>query len=176
MTQQAKTLTELEAADSIDLLPGEQILHVTGRHIVLLIQRMVGPLAIILSCITLVIYRSIGGTFISVQNGSGVGMDSFNRLLLLALGLVVGLFALVRWRLSKARGPQWTLVGLGLFILLWMFARTQGVSFFSINRLEARPFDLVNILLVGVVLLSLVYAIYVFFDWSNDELVLTNKR
>src|SRR4051812_34856573 len=80
------TASERDAVGDIDLAPGEQILLVTSRHWIVLIQRILVPFVCALICGLIAFYRAIGGTFLIDSAATAGEIDIVNTLL--AIGLV----------------------------------------------------------------------------------------
>lgn len=169
--------TELDAQRSIDFIEGEEEKHVTGRHWIVLVGRLLVPLVLILFCAGLAFYRSIGGTFLAVATNEPLGFDGVNMLLAGALALLALFYFYSALRQPKKRNQRQWALGVGMLLIALIYFRYRGGRIFSINPVaEWRLYDSVNIALLVFILLLLVYCVFIFINWANDQLILTNKR
>src|SRR5215212_7220011 len=166
---------------------GEQVLHRTTRHwIVLLIKGFV-PLLITLLAGALAFYRFIGGTFIraGVRRAGQFGPV---EIILVALIVVVlffwqrsaGMRAKDKKKKKSALGIDFLpelpyLFGVGLLGLM-LFFRLQGGEVFYIEPFSTSRNDIFNQLLLLFSFISLIVLAYIAIDWSNDFLILTPSR
>lgn len=67
--------------------------------------------------------------------------------------------------------PLAVLLGAGVLLVARLLSRSSDV----LGR-QAAPFDAVNLVLLLMALAALAVALYVYFDWRNDHLILSNKR
>lgn len=169
-------ITRRDAAAAIDLLEGEEILHVTGRHWILLIVNLIPSVSIMLIALGLVVYRGVGGQFISIEPTSVPVIDTANRVLLALLTSMAAFWLFLRYQFPKQAGVRQWVLGFSVALALLVAFRALGGQLFRIDPFAATPFDLINGLLILVALVSAVMGVYTFFNWSNDELVLTNQR
>lgn len=171
-------LLQLDAEEAIDLGPGEQILHVIGRHWVVLLGRLILPVLGVLAFGGLALYRGIGGTFLVTDAGAPVGLDPFNWLLVgLTVAVILIWFALfVRGR--KTARTRNILVGVGIFIVVLIWYRYNGGRIFYIDggSYSGQQTDVFNIVLILAAVISGIFVLFTFYDWLNDELILTNQR
>ena len=162
----------------LELDEGEEVLYIGRRHWIELVQN--GFVFIVIGLITglLAIYRGVGGMFIVPSVGEG-GLDFTNTIFLALIGV---LFLL--WRRGVQRRKEnrnrlntsvFYLAAIGTLALLLVF-RWEGGRLLYIDPLEARPFDLINLGLVAVTVLMAGLMFYLYFDWVDDYLVLTNTR
>ncbi|MCG8351479.1 MAG: PH domain-containing protein [Chloroflexales bacterium] len=176
-------LRDIFLAD-IELTEGEEILHVTARHWLVLFGKLVLPFIVMVFFGVLAFYRGIGGSFLVIDGGSfqevevffTQEMDIINRFIVGTIGLMFLLFAYSQWRAPGQQRYRQILLIIGSILALLLYFRLQGGQVFYIDPLEARPFDLINLVLIAIVIGGLLRIIYLFVDWANDQLVLTNKR
>ncbi|NTU84166.1 MAG: PH domain-containing protein [Chloroflexales bacterium] len=169
---------ELDAESSVELGSQEQIIHVTGRHYVVLLGRLVIPVLLLLLFGFLAFYRSIGGGFLVTETGAPTGFDPINVLL---VGLMIALA--LAWTILWMRGKKTSrvrniMVVAGLTIGLLAYFRYNGGRVFFIDQtmFGGQGSDLLNWLLIGLTAASLIAIIFIFYDWLNDELIVTNQR
>jgi hypothetical protein len=172
-----KLLTE-DANEAIDLGEGEEILHVTGRHWILLLRRLILPLLGIAFFGGMALYRAAGGGFLVRSSLDRPGFDLLNLVL---AGIVLTLMALwlILWvRQSKDRRPQFALLLVGAVLVGLIYYRYNGGRLFYIDPglFADQTFDLLNIALITMAVVALFFVFFNFYDWLNDELILTNKR
>jgi hypothetical protein len=169
---------ELDAASAIDLDTNEQILHVTGRHLIVLLGRLVAPVLSLLFFGGMALYRGTGGGFIVTDTGLGPGFDLINWLL-----VVVGAALALIWLALLVRGQptrQARLI-LGIVIavlgLLIYFRSTGGRLFYHDAQMFAgQALDGLNLVLLLLTAASIGSLLFIGYDWLNDELILTNQR
>lgn len=162
----------------LELDEGEKILYIGRRHWIELVQN--GFVFIVIGLITglLAIYRGIGGMFI-VPGVGEAGLDFTNTALLVLIGALVLFWQRGIQRRKENRNLLNTgvfyLIAIGTLGLLLVF-RWEGGRVLYIDPLEAHPFDLPNLILVAVTLLMIGLMFYLYIDWVDDYLVLTNTR
>ncbi len=178
MVNWLRRMLHLDAAEAIDLGPDEQILHVIGRHWVVLLGRLVPPLLSILIFGGLALYRALGGVFLATDSGAPVGIDLINALLIaVTVGLILLWFALFV-RGKKARRPRNIVVGVGAAVLLLIWFRYNGGRVFYVDalRYSDQQSDTLNVVLMLLAVISGIFVLFTFYDWLNDELILTTQR
>lgn len=171
-------LLHLDAQEAIDLGPGEEILYVIGRHWVVLLTRMIIPVLGILAFGGLALYRGVGGSFLVAESGAAIGVDLFNLLLLLLVGAITLIWFALYVRGKKTRRTRNILIGVGAAILLLVWFRYNGGRVFYIDPViySGQETDTLNLVLITIAVISGVFMLFVFYDWLNDELILTNQR
>ncbi|WP_129626845.1 PH domain-containing protein [Candidatus Oscillochloris fontis] len=180
-----KDLLLEDASEALDLGEGEHILHVTGRHWIVLLSRLIGPVLGIAFFAGLAFYRSIGGGFLVTDAGEPVGLDFFNWLLISIEALLLLLWTTLWVRTSgnaKAKKEDLRtrniILGAGGVLLLLIYYRYNGGRLFYVDSamFVRQTFDFINIVLYIFTGLSLLFTFFTTYDWLNDELILTNKR
>jgi hypothetical protein len=178
MVKWIRGLLLLDAEEAVELGPGEEILYVIGRHWVVLLGRLVLPVLGILFFGGVAFYRAVGGTFLVAESGAPVGLDLFNWVLvtlIVAIG-VVWLALFVRGKkTSRTRSILLGVAG-GLLLLTWF--RFNGGRIFYIDAVaySGQQTDVLNIALILFGVISAIFVLFTFYDWLNDELILTNQR
>ncbi|PDV97085.1 hypothetical protein [Candidatus Chloroploca asiatica] len=168
----------LDAESAIDLGETEEILHVTGRHYIVLIGRLIPPLFSLIFFGGLALYRALGGQFLASQVDDRGSIDAFNWLLLILMLLLGFIWIILAVRGKQNRSAQliitMALIGHGL---LFYFRFTGGRIFhLDANTAVGQSGDALNLILVLGAIISTVMVLFTFYDWLNDELILTNQR
>lgn len=169
---------ELDAESAIELGSQERILHVTGRHYIVLLGRLVVPVLSLILFAGLALYRWAGGGFFASPADVPAGFDLFNWLLALLLTLMGVAWLALAVRGKPTVGARRALVVAGALLAGLIYLRANGWRVFYIDpgMFPDQGLDLWNI---GLMLLAALAAGGVFFtayDWLNDELILTNQR
>jgi hypothetical protein len=167
-----KRFVQQDALDDVDLAPDEEIIWITQRHVVMLVLRMLLPTLLFLISGGIAIYRYLGGRFLVADVRPGGQFTSFDGVLtgLMVVALLVWLFTR-RWKFISA-----SLLLLGAKLFAWIVFRYQGGRVFYIDPFDPYPVDLLTVVATLVAVLAILWAIYVFMDWSTDQLILTNQR
>ncbi len=170
----------LHAGDDIiedmSLMEDEEILCVTQRHWGLLLRNLILPFLIVFLSGGLAFYRAIGGSFLVSDAVYTQEFDLVNRLLMAGVALLLLLFGISRWRSPKRPNERRWLLVVAAFLALVIYFRYQGGRILYISPLGGEWFDTFNIVLLAITLCGLWLALYLFVNWANDQLVLTNKR
>lgn len=169
---------ELDAASAIDLGTNEQILHVTGPHVIVLLGRLILPLLSLTFLGGMAIYRATGGGFVVANANMTPGFDLFNWLLVVIM-LLLGLIWLalaVRGRATSRTRLIIALIMAALGLLSAFRANGGRIFYHNASIFIDQAFDGVNLLLIVLSALSLIAIIFTAYDWLNDELILTNQR
>jgi PH (Pleckstrin Homology) domain-containing protein len=161
----------------------EEILHKTGRHWVVLVQR--GFIVALAAGLTagLAFYWAIGGSFIESDVGDVGRFDLTNIILIVLIGVLILLWQRQARRPVKGKQPSrfaWLpdlpfILGVGVLALL-VFFRFRGGRVFYINPLEARGDEPLSLVLAGIALMLTGALVYIMIDWANDYLILTPTR
>ena len=158
----------------IELVEGETIEFTTKRHWMLLAYHLALPVIGILVAAGLAAYRWYGGQFFVLRSGPHGLIDSFNAILFACA--VVCLIGMAVYLRRKKLAMVWAL-GLVMLLFAALFGfRYIGGRVFVINPFEASGIDLVNRFLIGSIILLLLVCAYLWVDWRNDTIVLTNRR
>lgn len=174
-----KGLLQEDAAESIDLMEGEEIIHVTGRHWIVLVVRLIVPILSISLFGGLAIYRAVGGGFLVTDTGQEIGLDLLN-MVLIGAEVVLLLFWLALWvrRSKKEVQTRNIVLGVAGALLVLIYFRYQGGHLFYIDpaMFANQALDVWNIILIALASISFIAIFFTVYDWLNDELVVTNKR
>jgi hypothetical protein len=180
-----KDLLLEDASEALDLSEGEEILHVTGRHWIILLNNLIVPGLGILIFAGIAFYRSIGGGFLVSDTGEPVGFDLINWGLIGVEALLLLLWTSLWVRTTGKKKPKKEdlrtrniLLGIGAVIALVIYFRYNGGRLLFIDPVMFldQTLDPVNIGLIVFAVLSLLFSFFATYDWLNDELILTNKR
>lgn len=169
---------ELDAESAIELGEQEKIIHVTGRHYIVLLRRLILPIFFLSLFGGLAIFRAMGGALFVPDEALPGSFDPVNWLLAAAVGaLVVLLFLWERGKKGAATlGPVLT-VGIPIALLGGLIAfRYGGGRVFALDGQPDQAFDLPNLGLLLLAALALGSIAFTVYDWLNDELIVTNQR
>jgi Bacterial PH domain len=178
MVEWLRRMLQLDAQEAIDLGPDEQILHVIGRHWVVLLARLILPVLGVLGFGGLALYRALGGAFLVTETNIPIGLDFFNwALLTVIVGLTLLWFALFV-RGKKAQRSRNIVLGVGAGIVLLIWFRYNGGRVFFVDPIfySGQQTDTLNVALILLAVVSSIFVLFTFYDWLNDELILTNQR
>jgi hypothetical protein len=162
----------------LELDEGEKVLHLARRHWIVLVQRALIPFGVALAAGLLAAFLMLGGTFLV----SGVALDGqfdiVNILFLLAI-----VFLVVLWMLGRGTKKQILYLGrdvpylLAIVVLaLLLLFRYNGGRILHIDPYGARSGEGFTLFLIITAIAATALFIYLFIDWANDFLILTNVR
>ncbi len=162
--------------DKIDMAEDEDIEFLIKRHWVALATYISIPFILLVASLSIFIYRSIGGTFIFMNGTFANTIDAAN--ILLAFFAVVSVGLAIFFGSRKHKRLQQTFFVTTLLLGATVVFRYQGGRVFHIDPLVAQQqrFDIYNIILIGVFVLAAAFCVYVYYEWNNDFLILTNER
>jgi hypothetical protein len=169
---------ELDAASAIELSTQERIIHVTGRHYIVLLGRLVIPVLALLLFGGLAFYRSIGGGFLVTRTDAPVELDPLNWLLI-GLIIIMALMWTALWvRGKKTARARTILVIAAAALTLLTYYRYIGGRVFYLDPVQfsGQGGDTPNLLLIGLAVISAIAVLFTSYDWLNDELIVTNQR
>lgn len=152
----------------------EQIEHIATCHWILLLYKWLIPSILIVLATAFVSYRWIGGHFFVWGSAARGLIDPFN--IILIAGIVISLISIfINYRAKKPLG-----IWLSSAILLVSGAilafRYQGGRILVINPFEPAGLDSINLIALFTIILLFLVCVYIWVDWRNDTLILTNKR
>lgn len=161
----------------LELVEGEAIEHVAKRHWILLLYHLAIPIVLIAIMGWLTFYRYSGGRLF-VFGAVPVGdIDSFNTVLLIGTALLGVLWFVSRRRKRKEEVGHRRMILVGMAVLIALFAfRYNGGRIFALYQYESAGIDVINRSLIVLIMLVLFACFYLWIDWSDDSLVLTNRR
>lgn len=156
----------------------EKEIYTCRHHWSLLLRDLLIPIGMLLIFAALAYYRAIGGEFLDIDVVPVGGIDIVNRVLLFAVFIVVCVWFFLSLATSTRRNTMAILIILGVLLVGLFYFRYQGGRVFYINQnpLLDRSFDTLNVVLIGLAVLSGLAVAYVVFDWLNDFLILTDQR
>ena len=164
--------------ERLNLQPGEEKIHETRTHWIVLLGRIIVPFLVTLFFVSWALYRGIGGTFLAAESRAPQGFDLISWILIVVVGLLV-LIWLVLWvRSRKERRTRLIILAIIGMISLIIYYRYEGGRFFFIDPVYAslQIFDGWNIVLFVCIFISLCAVGISAYDWQNDRLILTNRR
>ncbi len=156
----------------------EKEIYTCRHHWTLLLRALLIPVAMLLIFAALAYYRAIGGEFLDLNVVPVGEIDIMNRLLLFAVFIIGCVWLFLSLATSTRRNTTAVLIILGVLLVGLFYFRYQGGRVFYINQnpLIDRSFDTFNMVLIGLTVFSGLAVAYVFFDWLNDFLILTDQR
>jgi hypothetical protein len=167
----------------LELDEGEEILFMCRNHWLLLAEEAIIPLIILAVAAGIAFYRGIGGGFLGRDPAMAQQLDWVNILLLGVLAIVVVAWArgydLNAKKKSKKKSAidlSWVFLVVIALIVLLIGYRYEGGRIININPDQAAPFDIINLVLLGISVLTILFLLYITLDWRDDTLVLTNTR
>ncbi len=169
---------QLDAESAIELGEQERILHVTGRHYIVLIGRLVVPVLSLALFAGLAIYRALGGSFFVSAAEVPSGFDLVNWLLAVLVALLGVAWLALAVRGKPTVGARRVLLVTGALIGGLIYLRANGWRVFYINA-DMFPNQGLDPWNIGLMILATISAggvLFTAYDWLNDELILTNQR
>lgn len=157
----------------------EKEISVVRHHWILLVGNLLVPVLVVLLCGGLLYYRAIGGGFLNPRAAPAGEIDIFNVFLIfMILTIALVWFIQPLFGTSNKRNTRQILVAFGVFLAAILFFRYQGGRVFDVGGtgIGNFEFDLLNGVLIAGMVLGVLYALYTYFDWLNDFLILTNYR
>ncbi len=169
---------ELDATSSVELGSQEQIIHVTGRHVIKLLKRDSISVLLLLFFSGFAGYRAIGGSFLVMLSDAPNGLDPFNWLLIGLVSLLALLWMALWVRGKPTLRTRSILLFTGTALSLLAYFRYNGGRLFVIDAklFGGQGTDPFNLLLIFFAFLSLMSVVFIFYDWLNDQLIVTNQR
>jgi hypothetical protein len=169
---------ELDAESAIELGLQEKIIHVTGRHYIVLLRRLIVPVFLLICFAGVALFRAAGGALFALDAAPPGDLDLLNWVLIVLMGLLLALMFV--WARNKKggalAGPVLTLgIPIGLLAGLVVF-RYGGGRVFDLAGLPDQGLDLLNLGLMLLAALALGAIAFTVYDWLNDELIVTNQR
>ncbi|MBC8075690.1 MAG: PH domain-containing protein [Chloroflexales bacterium] len=164
------SLNPIRNTFDLELAEGEELVHVSRHHWSRWLLVAAAPLALALLAVALIWFRVRGGYFFAPGAEIGGFNDGFNIMLL----VLVGVLALV-WLPSGQRLRVALLLGAALLLGLAWF-RFNGGRVFALDGFASPGMDLVNRVALVFIGLMLLVCAYLWVDWRDDALVLTNRR
>jgi hypothetical protein len=169
------SLNPIRNTFDLELAEGEEIIHVSRHHWSHWLLVATVPIGLALLAGLLIWFRVRGGYLFAPRAALPGFNDSPNILLLLAAAL--GFL----WLRSRRREPKRKSLRLGLMLLAGLLLalvwfRYNGGRVFAFDLFESPGMDTLNRLALGFIGLMLLACVYLWVDWRDDALVLTNRR
>jgi hypothetical protein len=165
-----------EVTEKLDLAQEETVDFLIKRHWIALLSAIIVPFVFLMIAAFVVFYRAVGGGFIFISQAYSNTFDTVNILLAAILVIFVAMILTANSRGKKL--AQQILVGGAVLTGVILVFRYQGGRVFHIDPLLAsrQIFDIYNLALMGIIVTLLGWCIYMYLDWRNDFLILTNER
>lgn len=166
----------------LELEPDEKVILVGKRHWIELLQS--GFVFLIIGVITaaIALFRAAGGALLIMREGVVRPLtDPVNIALFTLLLILVALWARGESKKQRRKDTPWrnpdALYLLAIFALgLAIWFRSVGGELIVIDPTYSRAGDVINIVLSVTTLLMLAAVAYLYNDWRNDVLIVTNRR
>jgi hypothetical protein len=164
--------------NDVEIYEGENLECFIRRHWIELLPKIIFPILMIIICIGLFVYRAMGGEFVQQGGGAQNPFDVVN-IILAGFVLATVLFILA----SRSRTPEnkrfrqaLTMVALimvGVFYFRYLGGR---LFYFEPADASAQLLDPINIALLIIAVLGVAFTIYLYMEWYDDYLILTDQR
>lgn len=166
----------------LELDQGEEIVYVGRRHWIELLQSSLIFLVIGAIAAAVALFRAAGGTILVMREGVSRPLtDPVNVILIVLAAVLIGLWARGEAKKQRRGGMPWSdpdiLYMLAIAVIgLAVWFRTAGGQLVTIDPIYSRAGDPINIALSVTALLMLAMVLYLYNDWRDDFLVVTNTR
>lgn len=175
-------MTEPKLPIPLELEPDEQVVLVGKRHWIELLQSSLVFLVIAVITAAIALFRAAGGALLIMREGVTRPLtDPINIALFTLLLVLVALWARGEAKKQRRKDTPWrnpdVLYLLAIFALgaaIWF--RLSGGELIVIDPTYSRAGDAINIVLIVTTLLMLAAVAYLYNDWRNDVLIVTNRR
>ncbi|ABU56979.1 PH domain-containing protein [Roseiflexus castenholzii] len=175
-------MTEPKLPIPLELEPDEQVVLVGKRHWIELLQSSLVFLVIAVITAAIALFRAAGGALLIMREGVTRPLtDPINIALFTLLLVLVALWARGEAKKQRRKDTPWrnpdVLYLLAIFALgaaIWF--RLSGGELIVIDPTYSRAGDAINIVLSVTTLLMLAAVAYLYNDWRNDVLIVTNRR
>lgn len=175
-------MTEPKLPIPLELDSDEQVVLVGKRHWIELLQSSLVFLVIGFITVAVALFRAAGGTLLVMREGVSRPLtDPINVALLTLTILLVALWARGEAKKQRRKDTPWRnpdvlylLAILALGLAIWF--RSIGGELIVIDPVYSRAGDAINIVLSLITIFILLAVAYLYNDWRNDVLVVTNKR
>ncbi|MGB9753220.1 PH domain-containing protein [Roseiflexus castenholzii] len=175
-------MTEPKLPIPLELEPDEQVFLVGKRHWIELLQSSLVFLVIAVITAAIALFRAAGGALLIMREGVTRPLtDPINIALFTLLLVLVALWARGEAKKQRRKDTPWrnpdVLYLLAIFALgaaIWF--RLSGGELIVIDPTYSRAGDAINIVLSVTTLLMLAAVAYLYNDWRNDVLIVTNRR
>ena len=166
----------------LDLEPDEKVILVGKRHWIELLQSSLVFLVIGAITAAIALFRAAGGALLIMREGVTRSWDDPINIALFTLLLVlVALWARGEAKKAQRKNTPWrnpdVLYLMSIFALgLAIWFRFSGGELIVLDPTYSRAGDAINIVLSVTTLLMLLAVVYLYNDWRNDVLIVTNRR
>jgi hypothetical protein len=175
-------MTETKLPIPLELDSDEQVILVGKRHWIELLQSSLVFLVIGFITAAVALFRAAGGTLLIMREGVSRPLtDPINVALLTLTIVLVALWARGEAKKDRRKDTPWRnpdvfylLAILALGLAIWF--RSIGGELIVIDPVYARAGDAINIVLSLITMFMLLAVAYLYNDWRNDVLIVTNKR
>jgi hypothetical protein len=175
-------MTEPKLPIPLELDSDEQVILVGKRHWIELLQSSLVFLVIGFITAAVALFRAAGGTLLIMREGVSRPLtDPINVALLTLTIVLVALWARGEAKKDRRKDTLWRnpdvlylLAILALGLAIWF--RSIGGELIVIDPVYARAGDAINIVLSLITMFMLLAVAYLYNDWRNDVLIVTNKR
>lgn len=175
-------MTEPKLPIPLELDSDEQVVLVGKRHWIELLQSSLVFLVIGFITVAVALFRAAGGTLLVMRESVSRPLtDPINVALLTLTILLVALWARGEAKKQRRKDTPWRnpdvlylLAILALGLAIWF--RSIGGELIVIDPVYSRAGDAINIVLSLITIFILLAVAYLYNDWRNDVLVVTNKR
>jgi hypothetical protein len=175
-------MTEPKLPIPLELDSDEQVILVGKRHWIELLQSSLVFLVIGFITAAVALFRAAGGTLLIMREGVSRPLtDPINVALLTLTIVLVALWARGEAKKDRRKDTPWRnpdvlylLAILALGLAIWF--RSIGGELIVIDPVYARAGDAINIVLGLITTFMLLAVAYLYNDWRNDVLIVTNKR
>lgn len=166
----------------MDLEPDEQLILIGKRHWIELLQSSLVFLVIGVISAAIALIRAAGVEFFYLREGITRPLtDPLTIALSTLLLVLIALWARGEAKKERRKDVFWrnpdilyAAAILALGVAIWF--RLSGGELIVVDPAYARPSDAINIVLIVTTLLMLLAVAYLYNDWRNDVLIVTNKR
>lgn len=166
----------------LELEPDEKVILVGKRHWIELLQSSLVFLVIGVMTAAIALFRAAGGALLIMREGVTRPLtDPVNVALFTLLLILVALWARGESKKQRRKDTPWrnpdalylvSIFALGLTI--WFYS--IGGELIVIDPTYSRAGDAINIVLSVTTLLMLAAVAYLYNDWRNDVLIVTDRR
>ncbi len=169
------------AATVLDIIgwnEDEEPLHAVRRHWTVLLSQLAIPVLIALVCGGIAFFLAMGGSLLVISDVYAGNLDIVNAALLAAFLLVV-FMRLVPHKESKSLNNQMLVIAALLFLFMFGFRYFLGGRLFVLDTVASSVTGGSTVVTIGLLLvtvLAAMVAFYIYFEWQDDFLVLTNQR
>lgn len=167
-----------ELDEKIELTENENIACYVRRHWMALLPKALPPFVVALLSIGAFFFRAAGGKLIYMDQAFAQRLDIVNITLgVLLLIIAMFTFLVLRGKDNKQIRQLLLFIG-GVIAILIGYRYVLGGRIFHMPSgvIGSQTFDVYNIILLGITIISAALAYYEYYEWNDDFLILTNNR